>query len=131
MGLETREFDTVLAHVKQKTVDMGGYVATSYVSGKKPENYNDSGRYASVPLRIPQERMETFLSDARDIATVTYENSGGEDITANYFDTQSRLEIYQTQRDHIKACWITLLPRWRTGYSWSRSFSALPMKSKT
>lgn len=103
VGLETREFDTVLAHVKQKVADMGGYVATSYVSGKKPENYNDSGRYASVSLRIPQERMETFLADTRDIATVTYENSGGEDITANYFDTQSRLEIYETQRDHIKA----------------------------
>ena len=103
MGLETREFDSVLAHVKQKIADMGGYVSTSYVSGKKPENYNDSGRYASISLRIPQERMEAFLADTRGIATVTYENSGGEDITASYFDTQSRLEIYQTQRDHIKA----------------------------
>ncbi len=103
MGFETREFDTVLAHVKQKTADMGGYVATSYVSGKKPESYNDSGRRASLSMRIPQERMEEFLSDTRAIATVIYENSGGEDITANYFDTQSRLEIYQTQRDHIKA----------------------------
>ena len=103
MGLETREFDSVLSHVKQKIAEMGGYVATSYVSGKKPENYNDSGRYASVSLRVPRERMEAFLSDTRGIATVTYENNGGEDITANYFDTQSRLDIYQTQRDHIKA----------------------------
>lgn len=103
MGLETREFDSDLAYIKQKVSDMGGYVATSYVSGRKPVNYNEPGRYASLSLRIPQERMDTFLADARGIATVTYENSGGEDITASYFDTQSRLEIYTIQRDHIKA----------------------------
>ena len=103
MGLETREFDSDLAYIKQKVTDMGGYVATSYISGRKPESYSDPGRYASLSLRIPQERMDTFLADARGIATVTYENSGGEDITASYFDTQSRLEIYTIQRDHIKA----------------------------
>ncbi len=101
LGLETREFENDLNYIKQKVVDMGGYVASSYVSGRKPENYNDPGRYASVSLRIPQERMEAFLVEARGVATVTFENSGGEDITSSYFDTESRLKIYETQRTRI------------------------------
>ncbi|HPY37716.1 MAG TPA: hypothetical protein PLH38_07790, partial [Clostridia bacterium] len=36
LGLETREFDRDLAYIKQKVVDMGGYVSDSYVSGRKP-----------------------------------------------------------------------------------------------
>ncbi len=103
LGLETREFESDLNYIKQKAVDMGGYIASSYVNGRKPENYNDPGRYANMSLRIPQERMEAFLAEARGVATVTYENSGGEDITSSYFDTESRLKIYQAQRDRITA----------------------------
>lgn len=101
LGLETREFDRDLAYIKQKVVDMGGYVASSYISGRKPEYYNESGRYANLSIRIPQERMEAFLAEARGVATVTYENSSGEDITSSYFDTESRLKIYETQRERI------------------------------
>ncbi len=103
MGLETREFEIDLNYIKQKAVDMGGYIASSYVTGRKPENYGDPGRYANLSLRIPQQRMEAFLAEARGVATVTYENSGGEDITSAYFDTESRLKIYETQRDRIMA----------------------------
>ena len=103
MGLETREFESDLNYIKQKVVDMGGYIASSYVTGRKPENYGDPGRYANLSLRIPQQRMEAFLAEARGVATVTYENSGGEDITSAYFDTESRLKIYETQRDRIMA----------------------------
>ena len=101
MGLETRNFDQDLAYIKEKTNQMGGYVSSSYVNGKKPENYGDSGRYANLSLRIPQEKMDAFLADARGIATVTYENTGGEDITSSYFDTESRLAVYTSQRERI------------------------------
>jgi len=103
LSLETREFDSVLAHIKQKAADMGGYLASSNVSGRKPENYNDPGRYASLSVRIPQEKMDLFLSDARGAATVVSENSSGEDITSSYFDTDSRLKIYEAQRGRIEA----------------------------
>ncbi len=103
LGLETREFEIDLNYIKQKAVDMGGYIASSYVTGRKPENYGDPGRYANISLRIPQARMEAFLAEARGVATVTHENSGGEDITSAYFDTESRLKIYETQRDRILA----------------------------
>ncbi len=101
LGLETRNFDNDLAYIRQKAEEMGGYVSSSNISGRKPENYNDNGRYASLSLRIPEAKMEAFLEDARGVATVTYENTGGQDITASYFDTESRLNVYTTQRERI------------------------------
>lgn len=101
LSLETRNFDTDLAYIKEKVNVMGGYISSSHVSGRKPENYGDRGRYANMTVRIPQERMESFLADARGVATVVSESTGGEDITASYFDTESRLAVYTAQRERI------------------------------
>lgn len=103
LGLETRTFDEMLASIKERVSEMGGYVERSDISGKEPENYGDGGRNAFLTLRIPQEKMESFLEAAKGMATVTYESTGTEDITASYFDTESRLEIYQTQRERVLA----------------------------
>lgn len=97
LGLETREFDIHVAHIKERAAQMGGYVASSNISGRKPQAYGDSGRYASLTIRIPQESMETFLQDTRALATVTYDQTGSTDITNEYTDTERRLDIYETQ----------------------------------
>lgn len=103
ISLETREFDAHTAYIRQRADDMGGYVSNSYTSGKKPESYSDSGRYASITVRIPQQRLESFLADARGIATVVSESMSGDDITTSYYDTESRLSVYTTQRDRVLA----------------------------
>lgn len=103
ISLETREFTLHVDHVRQRAEEMGGYVSSSYVSGKEPENYYDAGRYASITVRIPQERMESFLADTRGLATVISENTSGDDITATYYDTSSRLEVYTAQRERVLA----------------------------
>ena len=98
LSLETREFEAVVAAVNQKVSELGGFVASSNTSGKKPENYGDSGRYAYMSVRIPQENMESFIQSTKGLATVTFESTGGEDVTYAYYDTESRLKIYETQR---------------------------------
>ncbi|MDL2258582.1 DUF4349 domain-containing protein [Eubacteriales bacterium OttesenSCG-928-K08] len=105
LGMESRQFEELLSYINEKTQSMGGYVSYSHTSGRKPENYYDSGRYASITIRIPQKSMESFISDARalEFATVTNESRGGEDITSSYYDSESRLTIYTTQRDRILA----------------------------
>lgn len=105
LGLETKQFDDTVAFIKDKVISMGGYVSSSNVSGRKPETYTDSGRYARISVRVPQESMDHFLSDTRAIsfATVVDESTGTEDITASYFDTESRLSIYKTQQERTLA----------------------------
>ena len=100
LSLETRQFEDTITLIKDKVANMNGYISNSNVSGRKPETYADSGRYAHINIRIPQEGLDLFLSAARGIefATVIDENTGSDDVTAAYFDTESRLEIYRTQQ---------------------------------
>lgn len=101
IGIETKEFDKHLEYIRTRVEELGGYISNSNVYGKVPETYYDSGRSANVTARVPQDRMEAFLADARGLATVTYENTSGDDITSQYYDTESRLKVYTTQRDRM------------------------------
>lgn len=103
LSLETENFDDVVEHITERAGQMGGYISSSNISGRKPENYQDSGRYASIELRIPQEKMEAFLTDAKGVADVINEQTGGQDITSDYFDTESHLKVLTTQRERILA----------------------------
>ncbi len=101
ISMETREFDTHIAYIRQRIETLGGYVGSSNINGKEPVNYGDAGRNAYISARIPQGQLETFLADARGLATVTNENTYSDDITSSYFDTETRLKVYQTQRERI------------------------------
>lgn len=101
ISLETRLFDEHTVYIRQRVEELGGYVSSSSTWGRKPENYGDRGRTASIVVRVPQQSMELFLADARGLATVTSEMTGGDDITSAYYDSESRLNIYTTQYDRI------------------------------
>lgn len=103
MTIETRIFEEDIAHIKQKAAELGGYVASSNISGKVPSSYGDSGRNAQISLRIPQERLEPFMADVRGMAAVIYESLGSEDVTKQYYDSESRLKMYETKRDRLLA----------------------------
>jgi preprotein translocase subunit Sec61beta len=101
LNLETRNFDEDLEYIRNFADELGGYIGTSSISGRKPEAYGDSGRSARFEVRIPQNNMEAFIAGARGRATVVSESTESDDVTANYFDVESRLAIYRTQYDRI------------------------------
>lgn len=101
--IETDAFEQQLTALKDRTSAVGGYVESGSVSGKKPEAYNDPGRYAYLTLRIPEEAVDAFVAGIEQIETVTYSNSTTEDVSESYFDLETRLSVLRTQLDNLKA----------------------------
>jgi len=101
LDMESREFDTVMTYIQDTTAQLGGYVSACDIRGRKPEVYGEGGRYADISLRIPSQKLDSFLESVRGVATVTYESIGSEDITNQYFDSESRLEVCKTQYDRV------------------------------
>ncbi len=75
LSLETRNFDADLEYIRNYADELGGYIGTSSVSGRKPEAYGDSGRSARFEVRIPQDKMETCMEGTRGRATVISEST--------------------------------------------------------
>ncbi len=101
-SLETDEFDAVMDALEQRLAVVGGYVQNSYVDGKKPEAYGDRGRTASLTLRVPADQAERFYTDVKALGTLLSEHAYGDDVTAEYFDRETRLEVLEIQLERLK-----------------------------
>ena len=100
--LETDGFDALIVALKERLTAMGGYVQNSYIDGKEPEFYGDSGRTATLSLRVPAEKAEAFFSDLKTMGNVQSEWVYTDDVTTAYFDKETRLSVLNTQLERLE-----------------------------
>lgn len=98
--LETTEFDNSLKALKEMVDSFGGYIESSniYNGGVGEGNYKNF-RNANYSIRVPNEKLEKFISDSSNIGVVTNERTFAEDISSQYYDNETRLKVLQAQED--------------------------------
>lgn len=100
---QTTDYDESVKYVRQAVSECGGYIETSEVSGKSVSNRGNYGyRSATYTLRIPAEKLDDFLSLAEEAFNVTSLSTTDTDITVQYYDAASRLEVLKTERDALE-----------------------------
>ena len=83
MGLLVANIQAAMDRVASVAADMGGWT----VSSERSDDF--SGKIA---VRVPAERLDQAVALVRDAAAeVEWEISTSEDVTAEYFDSQSRI----------------------------------------
>ena len=98
LSFETTDFDTFVQDIQRKTTALGGYIESSDVSGNA---YTDRRRNAYFTLRIPKPQVDTFLSFAEGEANLTRKYENTQDITLQYYDTESRKKALQSEYDRL------------------------------
>ncbi len=98
LSFETTDFDTFVQDIQSKTTALGGYIESSDVSGNA---YTDRRRSAYFTLRIPKSQVDTFLSFAEGEANLTRKYEYTQDITLQYYDTESRKQALQSEYDRL------------------------------
>ena len=84
--------------------ELGGYITSQHTSGTALEpGENGYGRSLGLTVRIPSDSLDAFLSQSEGVGVVQESSIYEEDVTDQYFDTERRLEGYQTQYDRILA----------------------------
>lgn len=102
--VETTEFEKSVAALEQMIADCGGFVESSSVNGS---NYYDSARgyasrrTASYTLRIPSARFSELMTGLSAIGSVPYTHTYTENVTAQYYDVQARLNALQAQEARL------------------------------
>jgi hypothetical protein len=102
ISLETRNFDNDRQHIIDKVKEVGGYVSSSNLNGRVPTTYSDTGRLLSMAIRVPAEKLDAFVNDAKGVATLISMNEGSSDITASYIDTESRVRVLNIQLEKLE-----------------------------
>ena len=98
LSFETTDFDTFVQDIQSKTTALGGYIESSDLSGNA---HTARHRYACFTLRIPTPLVDSFLSFAEGEANLTRKYEYTQDITLQYYDTESRKKALQSEYDRL------------------------------
>lgn len=93
--VETRAFDDLMDFLQQRVDESGGYVESAEVRGNADM---DIKRYANMVIRIPAEKMRSFLAEVAKLTNVTYSNCTTENVTLSYVDMKSHIEALRTEQ---------------------------------
>lgn len=99
LNMETREFETVLSGIQAKVSETGGYTERSEVSGNS--YYGNGNRSAWLSLRIPADKLDTFVTTVSGLGNVTNKSESVEDITLQYVDTESHKKALETEQARL------------------------------
>ena len=102
--VETTDFEAGLAAVEALVERFDAWVESSSVNGS---NYYDisrgyaSARSASYTLRVPSERFQELMGSLSEIGNVPFTHIYTENVSAQYYDTQARMEAYKAQEARL------------------------------
>ncbi len=100
MTVETETFDILMQTVQEKTASLGGYVENSNVYNGS--HYHGRGnRNANLTLRIPADKLDTFLATVSEVSNVVNRNENVKDVTLEYVDMNSRKEALEVEHDRL------------------------------
>lgn len=102
--LETTEFDVTIQKLAELIEACGGFVESSSVNGAN--YYSQSHGYtvnrsANYTIRIPSAVFSSVMGSLPTLGNVPYTNTYTENISAQYYDVQARLEAYKTQEKRL------------------------------
>ncbi len=102
--IETLHFDQSVEDVYAMVEACGGFMESSYVSGNnyastyyKEQTY----RSASFTIRVPAQSFTAVKSSLDQLGYVTSEETYSDNITTQFYDTQSRLDAYRAEAQRL------------------------------
>lgn len=97
--LETAKFNDVINSLEDMVKSYGGYIASSSIDAEGINNNYQCLRFASYKINVPSDKLDDFLDESSKLATVRNKSTSAEDITAQYYDNESRLKSLQIQEE--------------------------------
>lgn len=98
LTIETVEFDKSVDTIEKTLDQYKGYMEASNINQPGVGSNNYKGyRNADYVVRVPKENFENFLKAAESFGVITNENTSNEDISKQYYDTETRLKVYEAQ----------------------------------
>ena len=114
MSCETKVFDDALSMIMATLSTYGGHVEASSINGTGYDTSRSTGtgysqmqspRRASLTLRVPAEKLDSFLEALRadEGIRIRSQTSTSDEITATYYDLKTRLDTLGAERDALMA----------------------------
>ena len=94
--LESKNYDGINALISEKLAEAGGYIEKS----EERSNYM-SLRVASYTLRVPADKLNTFLESIKGSATILNQSMNTVDVTLTYADLEGKLTALRAEQQAL------------------------------
>jgi len=102
--VETTDFDATIARLEEMVSACGGFFESGSTSDnnyyKKTHGYT-GGRSADYTIRVPGSVFGDIMGSMSTLGNVPYSSTYTQNVTSQYYDTQSRLEAYKAQEQRL------------------------------
>jgi len=102
--VETMEFDKTIENVYALMTRHGAFVESSNISGIGYQSQHfgwNEYRYAYFSLRVPKDQLNAMTASLNSLGNVTSRNTSAQNITSQFYDTQSRLNSLLIQEERL------------------------------
>jgi len=98
LSLSTRDYDASMSTIRGQAEAVGGWIEDlrEYNGGTQSKN-------SYMTLRIPADKLDTFLEAAAGNDRITSREETAEDITARYQDNQGRLNTQRALMERLRS----------------------------
>lgn len=100
LDAQTKDYDGLMSSLDEKIADLGGYIE-SRDAYNGSEYYGRSGRSCTMTVRIPADRLSTFVTHVNENANVINTSENVENITLQYVDTEARVAALETEQARL------------------------------
>ena len=101
VSAETKDFENALKLVEELCAEAKGYIESSSTRGVSLNN-GTNRRSAEYTLRIPAEAFDGFNDSLGGILNIVSSSSNANEVTAQYYDIQSRVEVLELQKESLQ-----------------------------
>lgn len=103
LDVETENYDSLIQTVESQVQQLGGYIESRYSNNRQYGNpdYYSNNRYTSMTIRIPKEKLDTFLQTMGEESNIVSQSESVTDVTLQYVDLESHKKALLTEQDRL------------------------------
>lgn len=99
---ETEDMDTLMQQLTEQIKALGGYVESQEIyNGSNYSSYRY--RNANMTIRIPAEKLDSFVGEVKGASNVVNYNETTDDVTLTYVSTESRIAALEIEQERLLA----------------------------
>ena len=97
---ETEDLEVLLAELTAQIGALDGYIENQELyNGSAQASYRH--RSANLTVRIPADKLDSFVQQVKGVSNVVSYNESQEDVTLTYVSTESRIKALETEQERL------------------------------
>ena len=100
LDAETEDMDALLSSVEERIGQLEGYVEARQIRNGSA-NAGRRYRYAELTVRIPADRLDSFVDHVEAASNITSTRETTDDVTLSYVENESRVIALETEQTRL------------------------------